>query len=223
MFSKIQGLCSLAVSNACLLARTSKNTTVSRYPKWLLGGKVTPCWEPRFLKQIINTTDLWFKSSTNYILSTSLHQTWSLSQPGKPIFDPWHTSKLPLTHVLSLFHNTQTLPAGSNTLSIPVFLGLLDKCNPLLLVVVSHGLSYLLSISTRILSFLTKAPQHPLKFSASCWHSRNTGWTFQNVSISPNDTWKTGEIPYQLPFQEHMWSGAHRFDKTFMLSQLVPI
>lgn len=104
-----------------------------------------------------------------------------------------------------------------NTLSIPVFLGLLDKCNPLLLVVVSHGLSYLLSISTRILSFLTKAPQHPLKFSASCWYSINTGWTFQNVSISPNDTWKTGEIPYQLPFQEHVirstpvWQNFHAF------------
>lgn len=113
MFSKIQGLWSLGVSNACLLARTSKNTTVSRYPKCLLGGKVTPCLEPCFLKQIINTTDLWFKSSTNYIPSTFLHQTCSLFQPGKPIFDPWHASKLPLTHVPSLFHKTQTLPAGS--------------------------------------------------------------------------------------------------------------
>lgn len=223
MFSKIQGLCSLGVSNACLLARTSKTTTVSGYPKCLLGGKVTPCWEPHFLKQIINTTDLWFKSSTNYILSTSLHQTCSLSQPGKPIFDPWHTSKLPLTHVPSLFHNAQTLPAGSKYSFHPVFLGLLNKCHPLLLVVVSHELSYLLSISTRILSFLTKAPQHPLRFSASCWYSINIGWIFQNVNISFNDTWKTGEIPYQLPFQEHMWSGAHGFDKTFMFSQLVPI
>lgn len=128
------------------------------------GRQSNPCWEPRFLKQIINTTDLWFKSSTNYILSTSLHQTWSLSQPGKPYFWPMtHLKASPNTCSPSSTSYPNTPQLAPNTFPSPYSLAL-DKCNPLLLVVVSHGLSYLLSIGTRILSLLDKAPQHPLKF-----------------------------------------------------------
>lgn len=39
-------------------------------------------------------------------------------------------------------------------------------------------LSYLPSISSRILSFLVRAPQHPLWFSAYCWFSINIDCCF---------------------------------------------
>ena len=111
------------------------------------------------------------------------------------MFDLWRPQSFPNVCFCLLLQHTQQFYLAPNTTATSVFFDLLDKCNCSLAVHLSYH------PCLRILSFLFKSSQHPLRFSAYCWYSRNIDSYFlEYQTAAPIKDEKICEVPYQTPF-----------------------